>query len=661
MSLSSCAFDLGFFIAFKRLGLIGNSNEGVVTMNYEQVAKQIIDHVGGEENVKSLVHCATRLRFSLIDHSKADKEQLLKTDGVIAVKENGGQFQVVIGNRVPEVYAAIGKISTILDDTTSTKKGGDTGNSGNFVSRLIDVVASIFTPLLGVMAGAGILKGLLAIATNVGWLDSGETTYIILHAASDSMFYFLPILLAVTAARKFETNPFVAATIAGALIYPSIVELHDSAIDVTFFGIPVVLMNYTSTVFPILLAVFAMSYVEKFCNKKIHEAVKNFVTPLILLVVIVPVTLIILGPIGVYLGNGIASVIQEIFTFSPVLAGAIVAGIWQVLVIFGIHWEIIPIILNNLSVRGEDVIKAVAAPAVFSQAGAALGVMLRTKNKKLKALAGSTSITALFGITEPAVYGVTLPLKKPFIMAVISAAVGGAIVGHYGSVAVAPGAPGLLTIPIFYPEDGRGFVAFVIAIIISFVLAAVLTYIVGFKDPVDDEDTLSNESGSENEVKREDDKKEPSASEEIKSPLKGEVVPLTEVQDHVFSSGAMGKGVAVRPKEGRLVAPINGTVTSLFETKHAIGITSDNGTEIFIHVGIDTVQLKGEHFTSFIEQGDEVAAGDVLLEFDVERITAAGYDVITPVLITNAKQFSNVQTTDKREVTSEDLLIHVIK
>ena len=599
-------------------------------MKYDQLAKEIIQQVGGESNVKSLVHCATRLRFVLKDKSKANKANMERLDGVITVKESGGQFQVVIGNNVPEVYQAIGKQTNLIDRPTDDSSDGE---KGNIFGRAVDIISSIFTPLLGVMAGAGILKGLLAIATNVGWLATDETTYIILNATADSLFYFLPVLLAVTSARKFGANQFVAMTVAGALIYPSIIQLKNEAVPTDFFGIPVMMMSYTSTVIPIILAIWIMSYIEKFFNQRIHESVKNFVTPLISLVTIVPLTLIVFGPIGVTSGDLIAAFILKALAFNPILAGAFIAGVWQVLVIFGIHWGVVPVIINNIATKGYDYIKPATAPAIFAQAGASFGVMLRSKNKKLKTLAGSTGITALFGITEPAVYGVTLRLKRPFIAAVISAAVGGGIVGHFGSVAVASGPPGLLTLPVFIGDSMTAFYGLLLGVAVSFVLSIVLTYVLGFEDdPIEEEMTETTTD-----------------SMTIPSPVPGQIVSIETVPDQVFASGAMGRGFAVIPSEGKVSAPVSGEVTAVFASKHAIGIQSDSGLEILVHVGIDTVQLDGKHFDLHVEKGQRVEAGELLISFDIEAIQTAGYEVITPVIFTNLPEERHV-TFDQTQV-----------
>lgn len=622
-------------------------------MSHEKLAKEIVQLVGGEKNVVSLVHCATRLRFVLKDDAKADKATLEKTEGIIAVKENGGQFQVVIGNTVPEVYSAIGKVSNILDDGDSKEKKG---KSIKGLGGIIDVISSIFAPLLGVMAGAGILKGLLLIATNAGWLATTDTSYIILYAAADSLFYFLPLLLAVTTSRKFQGNTFVALTIAGALIYPTIITLKNEGTPTDFFGIPVVLMSYSSTVIPIIISVIVMSFLERWLNKVIHQSVKNFITPLLLLVIMVPLTLIAFGPFGVYVGNAIASALVAAFGFSPLLAGAVMGAGWQLFVIFGVHWGLVPIFINNVAVHGRDGIKPAATASVFAQTGAAFGVMLRTKNKKLRTLAGSSTLTALFGITEPAIYGVTLPLKRPFIAGIIGGAIGGAIIGQAGTQAFASGAPGLLTLPIFYGPGGQGFPGLIIGIVVSFIVSAVLTYIMGFKDPVEEE-AAKGETANKSASSAQAATLTAAADQLVLSPIQGTIVDLAEVPDPAFSSGAMGQGVAIEPSVGRVVAPFDGTVTVAFKKKHALAVVSDSGAEILVHVGVDTVKLDGQHFVSHIKEGDRVKAGDLLLEFDIAQIKAAGYHTVTPIIVTNSANYEQVLPASTGEVQTQEPLL----
>ncbi|MFJ5429727.1 beta-glucoside-specific PTS transporter subunit IIABC [Pectobacterium actinidiae] len=615
-------------------------------MNSKVLAENILELVGGETNVSTLVHCATRLRFKIVDHSKVDVAALEALDGVITVVNASGQLQVVIGNRVPEVYRAFGSISKLLEDGDGKRQATESEQSTSAMGRLIDLVAGIFTPLLGAMAAAGVLKGALSIVLALGWLNAKESTYVILHAASDSLFYFLPMLLAITAARKFETNIFVAVSVAGALVYPTIQGLFDAGQPVTFFGLPVVMMKYTSSVIPIIFSVWLMSYIERFLNRHIHESVRNILTPFFLLVLMVPLTLMTIGPIGISASKLIASVFVGIYEFNPILAGALMAASWQILVIFGVHWGFVTVFINDLSVMGHSYLKAASSPSVFAQSGALLGVMVRTKDKKLKALAGSTFIASLFGITEPGVYGVTLKLKKPFICAVIAAAIGGAIVGYAKSSAVSMGMPGLLTLPIFY---GEGFVGFLIGCAIAFVVSFVLTVIVGFDDPAQPVEKTPAPTHSptvkpaapvsRQHANAQPLKEAPATAEQLGSPVKGELLPLEEVNDKVFSSGVVGQGIAILPQEGRIYSPVDGVIASTFTSGHAVGILSQNGAEILIHVGINTVQLEGQHYEMHVAEGDKVKKGQLLLAFDLEAIQKAGYDTVTPMVVTNADEY----------------------
>lgn len=617
-------------------------------MNSKVLAENILRLVGGETNVSTLVHCATRLRFKIVDNAKVDLAALEALDGVITVVNGSGQLQVVIGNRVPEVYRAFGPISGLLDDGGNKQRQvAESEKSVSVMGRLIDLVAGIFTPLLGAMAAAGVLKGVLAIVIAMGWMHNKESTYVILHAASDSLFYFLPMLLAITSARKFETNIFVAVSVAGALVYPSIQGLFDAGQPVTFFGLPVIMMKYTSSVIPIIFSVWLMSYIERFLNRHIHESVRKILTPFFLLALMVPLTLMTIGPIGISASESIASLFVSIYSFNPIIAGALIAAAWQILVIFGVHWGFVTVFINDISVMGQSYLKAASSPSVFAQSGALLGVMLRTRDKKLKALAGSTFIASLFGITEPGVYGVTLKLKKPFVCAVIAAAMGGAIAGYAKSSAISMGMPGLLTLPIFY---GEGFLGFIIGCVTAFVTSLILTMVVGFDEPVQPQSatqapaspgapSASPSVGKGVQATAMNLKDMPASGEQIGSPMEGEMVPLAEVNDKVFSSGVVGPGIAVRPHEGRIYSPVDGKIASTFASGHAIGIRSLGGAEILIHVGINTIQLEGKYYTLRVVEGDDVKKGQLLLEFDLAEIEKAGYDTVTPIVITNADDY----------------------
>ena len=625
-------------------------------MNSKVLAEDILQRVGGESNVATLVHCATRLRFKIVDNSKVNLAELEMLDGVIAVVNGSGQLQVVIGNRVPEVFRAFGEISSLLDDGKKQPVQHEEKNKVSLLGRLIDLVAGIFTPLLGAMAAAGVLKGALAIVLAAGWLGNKESTYIILHAASDSMFYFLPMLLAITSARKFETNIFVAVSIAGALIYPSVQGLFDAGQPVTFFGLPVVMMKYTGTVIPVIFSIWLMSIIERFLNRYIHESVRNILTPFFLLTLMVPLTLMTIGPVGISISQFVASLFVSIYSFNPIIASALMAAAWQVLVIFGVHWGFVTVFINDISVMGHSFLKAASSPSVFAQAGALLAVMLRTRDKKLKALAGSTFIASLFGITEPGVYGVTLKLKKPFICAVIAAALGGAVVGYAKSSAISLGMPGLLTLPIFY---GEGFVGFIIGCSIAFIGSLALTLVVGFDDPVAPPVVAESVPGENRAMSR----KTPAAkavsavAEQITSPVAGTLVPLAEVDDKVFSAGIVGPGLAILPDEGRIYSPVDGVIASTFASGHAIGIRSTAGAEILIHVGINTVQLDGQYFDMQVKEGDEVKKGQLLLIFDLDEIKQAGYDIVTPVIITNSETWDELQISDRTHILSGDAVM----
>ena len=618
-------------------------------MNTKRLAEQILHCVGGEKNVASLVHCATRLRFKIVDIQQVKLPELEALDGVITVVRAAGQLQVVIGNRVSEVYREFGPISSLLNDSREQQTQGATDAQGSLLGRLVDVVASIFTPLLGAMAAAGVLKGALAIVIAAGWMQTSQSEYIILQAASDSLFYFLPLLLAITSARKFGANVFVAVSLAGALVYPSIQALFESGREVMFWGIPVVMMKYTSSVLPIILSVWVMSHLERFLNSRFHESVRNILTPFFLLLIMVPLTLITIGPVSITVSEFVAHLFVSVYHFNPIIASALFAALWQVFVIFGVHWGFVTLFINDLSVLGHSYLKAATGPAVFSQSGALLAVMLRTRDKKMKALAGSSFIASLFGITEPGVYGVTLKLKKPFICAVIAAAMGGAVVGYAQSSAISMGMTSLLTVPIFY---GDGFMGFVIGCLLAFVASLVLTLVVGFKDVEPETAPVPAEQ-----------KPAPAATltvagETIAMPLKGQPIALEEVDDKVFSSGVVGQGVAIIPDEGAVYAPVAGYVAHTFESGHAIGLCSDAGAEILIHIGIDTVQLQGEHFTLHVAEGERIAPGQLLITFDIDAIRKAGYQLVTPVVITNAEAYQGVATLPlKQQQVGEPIIM----
>lgn len=620
-------------------------------MDYNKSAKEILQLVGGEENVHHVIHCMTRLRFNLNDNSKVDRKKLEKVAGVMGTNVSGDQFQIIIGNDVPKVYNAILGNSSLKTEATSKKSG----KNKNVINAIFDVISGVFTPILPAIAGAGMIKGLLAIALTFGWLSDKSQVYTILNAIGDGAFYFLPILLAVSAARKFGSNVYVAATIAAALLHPTLTALLGAGKPIAFLGIPVTAVTYSSTVIPILLAIWIAAYVEKWVDRIIPSMFKLILVPTLTILIVVPVTLIAVGPLGAIIGNWLSLGVGVLFEHGWIFAGLILGGTWSLIIMTGMHYAFIPIAMNNLATKGYDVILPSMFMANLGQAGAAFAVSLRSKNKSFKSLAMTTSLTAVMGITEPAMYGVNMRLKKPFIGGLIGGAVGGA---YYSAVGVKyfimGGNVGLPGIASFI---GETFVLAVLGLPIAFAAGAIATYIMGFED-LESEEEDAPTAGQEKEVAIASDLVV--AAEQLYSPIKGEVKPLSEVNDSTFSSGIMGRGFAIQPEEGKVVSPVTGKITTIFKTKHAIGITSDNGAEILIHVGIDTVKLNGKHFTSHVKDGDFVKMGDTLVTFDIDAIKAEGYDLITPVIITNPDRYQSIKPVKEGKVNSSEAFMALL-
>ena len=618
-------------------------------VDYKQLADKILNLIGGEENVYSVTHCTTRLRFKLMDKKLANKKAIEDLPEVIQVMEVGGQYQLVIGSDVYEVYRELLEIADF--DSLSVSKNNFNQNDG-LLGKILDVISSVFAPMVGAMAGAGMLKGLLTIALASGILSKEDGAYLVLYAASDSLFYFLPLILAFTSARKFKADPFVAVVIAGALIYPDLIHAYENGTNLDFFGIPILLTNYSSSVIPIILAVFCMSKIQHTLNNWLHAAIRPFFTPMLLISIMVPLTLLVLGPFGNYVSDWLASMYKWIYDGSTILAGAFLGAFWQVLVIFGLHWGIAPIATNNLSKFGYDTLAVMVTPAIFAQAGAALGVWLKVKKKEVKSIAASASLAGIFGVTEPAIYGINLRYKKPFIIGCISGGIGGALAGYSGAKASGLSLPGLASLPVFF---GEGFDTFLISILLAFILAALLTYSLGFDRNEDKEDstfTIPNKGTETNKIVN---------GISIQSPFHGALIPLSEVPDPVFASEAIGKGVAIIPVDGLIYAPITGTVSTVFPTGHSIGFLSKDGVEILIHIGIDTVQLDGKFFEVFVKEGQPITQGELLGQFDIQAITSAGFSIITPVIVTNYFDYLDVIHVEVENVEVEDPIFTIIK
>lgn len=659
-----CSARVGFFLLAE---IIMGRKRGS-KMKYEQLAKDIVENVGGKENIRNVVHCITRLRFQLKDEGKANTNVLKEMDGVVTVMKSGGQYQVVIGNHVPDVYKAVLAVAG-LQVQAPVEEDGPKEIKG-LLNGFIDIVSSIFMPVLGVLAATGMIKGFNSLFVALGWLDNTSGTYQILNAVGDSLFYFFPIFLGYTAMTKFGGNKFIGMAIGAALVYPSLSTLtageplytlfagtmFESPVYITFLGIPVILMSYASSVIPIILAAYLGTKIEKGFKKIIPDVVKLFLVPFSTLLVIVPLTFIVIGPIATWAGQLLGQSTIWVYNLSPLVAGVIIGGLWQVFVMFGLHWGLVPVAINNLMSTGSDPVLALMFAASFAQIGTVLAVWIRTKNQKLKTLSIPAFISGIFGITEPAIYGITLPLKKPFILSCIAAAVGGAILGVSGSVGYILGGTGIFQIPSFISPDlglTAGFWGSLIAMVVAFVLGFILTFLFGMGKG------KKKEAVEETVVAKTADRKEgigEVGNEVISSPFNGQVVPLSKIKDAAFASGALGAGVAIVPSEGKLYSPVSGTITALFPTKHAIGIVAENGAEVLIHIGLDTVQLEGKYFMAHVAQGDHIEKGQLLIEFDIEQIKAAGFDVTTPVIVTNHERYRLVSTTEKETKHGFDLL-----
>lgn len=619
-------------------------------MKYEKLAKDIIENVGGKGNINSLTHCVTRLRFKLKDESKANTEVLKDMDGVVTVVKSGGQYQVVIGNHVPDVYADVCKVSGLAIE------GSDYSSEERMkpFDRFIDIISGVFQPTLGVLCATGMIKGLCAILVSFGILVATDSTYIILNAIGDCLFNFFPIFLGFTAAKKFKMNQFTGMAIGAAMVYPAITAL--AGTTVKFFGITVMMpsSSYESTVIPVILAVYVASKLEKALKKIIPDVVKTFLVPFFTLLVIVPVTFMAIGPVTTYASNWLGDITLAVYNFSPIVAGILIGGLWQVFVMFGLHWGLVPLALNNLAVLGYDPLLATSVAVCFAQTGVVMAICAKTKSQKLRSLCIPSIISGIFGVTEPAIYGITLPRKKPFILSCIVGGITGGIVGFFGCKGYSAGAMGIFALPAYINPTGAdmSFYGMAIAMVAGLILGFLIMYFAKM-DPKD-----MQVDGTDNILDVE--VKNLVKQEVIISPIKGDVIELSQVKDEVFSAGLLGKGVAIEPKEGKVVSPVDGTLTTLFPTHHALGITSDNGAEILIHVGMDTVQLEGKCFNPKVKQGDKIKAGQVLLEFDIDGIKEAGYPVTTPVIVSNSDNYLDIIGTDKKEINREEELLTVM-
>lgn len=616
-------------------------------MNHRELAQAILEQVGGINNITQLVNCATRLRMNFKDESLVHLEQINKIPGVLGAVKKSGQYQIIIGTDVANVCNEIKAMGLNESPVNTGKKVGK-------IDALMDIFAAIFTPVIPAITAAGMIKAILVICVLLG-MEKTSQIYVVLSFIADAGFYFLPIMLAVSSAKKLGCNPYLAAMVGGALLHPAFTQLVTAGEPVHIFGLPIKLINYGSSVIPIILAVWLMTYVERFADKVSPKAVKFFMKPTLTILIVVPIVLVVLGPLGSYIGTGIATITDFLNMHVSWLVPTLMGAFMPLLVLTGMHWSFLPVLMTSYTTYGYE---AVMGPGSLvsnvCQGSAALCVSIKTKNKELKQLASSAGVTALMGITEPAMYGVTIKFKKILLSVMLGGGVGGFYAGLMGVVRYTSGTPGLLSIPIFIGENPMNVVHALIACAIGFVVTFAATWFYGFDEPADSSEkteTKETEAGEKASMVK---------KIVISSPVNGKKVDISKVKDETFAKEILGKGIAVESVDGKIAAPFDGEVATIFRTKHVIGLKSTEGVELLIHIGIDTVELEGKFFTPHVQDGDTFKKGDLLLEFDKKAIEEAGYETIIPVIVTNTSNYLEVLASKEGDVEMGQELLTIL-
>ncbi|MCQ9303451.1 PTS cellobiose/arbutin/salicin transporter subunit IIBC [Mammaliicoccus sciuri] len=621
--------------------------------NEQRMADEILKHIGGSNNVKNLTHCMTRLRFVLKDDSKADDDAIKNIDGVMGLRKQGGQYQVIVGNNVSHTYTALMK---------SGVSGGAKSNEPVEKKKLtfkqvginiLDAIIGTMSPLIPAIIGGSMIKLLAMLLSMTGVLSESNSTYNILNTIGDAPFFFLPMLVAVSAARKFNSNVFLALAIAGVMVHPVFMEIMEKAAEgkeATFAFIPVMSVKYTYTIIPAIVMTWLLKYIEDFADRITPIVMKNFLKPMLILLIAAPIAIIIVGPTGILIGTGLSQIVFFVHDKLGFLAVAIVGALWPLLVMTGMHRVFTPTIVQTIAETGkEGMVMPSEIGANLSLGGVSLAVAFKTKNRELRQTSLAAASSAIIaGITEPALYGVAIRLKRPMIASVITGFIAGAVAGLAGLASHSMAAPGLFT-SVQFIEKGNpmSIVWIIVVMVLSVVLSFILTLVLGFEDIPESEDELLD-LGTQDHLT-------------VAAPVEGHIKPIESVEDDVFSREVIGKSMAIEPTGNKIYAPVTGTVTSVFPTKHAIGITGDNGVEVLVHVGIDTVKLNGEPFTSTIEQGDHVTVGDILGTFDLTQIIESGYDPTTIIVITNTDEYESITSFDHTEVKAQTSILGVVK
>ena len=625
-------------------------------MDYKKLAERILEKLGGKENVESVVHCMTRLRFVLKDESQVDDEQVKKIKGVIGVMKKSGQYQIIIGNEVASVYKEICALGN-FKEKTSVKKIEK--KNQNIISEMLDIISSVMSPVIPAIIGAAMIKVLLTVLPMIGILSNTSQTYELLSVIGDGAFFFMPVLIGMSAAKRFNANPYYAVSIALIILHPNFISLlkgaNEAGQTVKFFNlIPVTYANYSYSVIPIILSVAVLPYIEQFVDKITPKITKNFLKPMLVMLFIAPIVMVVIGPLGAIFGDMLSTAVYFIQDKLGFIAVGLVAAVFPFVVMTGMHHAFTPIKLGVLATTGfEGFICIAEFCANMAQGAAALAVSIKSKNSDIKQSAGSSAFSALVaGITEPALYGTNLRFKKPMIGDCLGGLMGGLVGGFFQMKCYGVATPAIVTIPQYLEEGNpQSFLYILITLGVTVVSTFIITYVIGFEDPVEEDDEEMLEEKVTIPL---------NTGLNIVSPLEGHMIELSQVNDVTFSSGVMGNGVAIIPTKGQVVAPFDGTIDVFFKTHHAIGLRSETGVELLIHVGLDTVNLEGKYFTPHRKQGDTIKTGDVILEFDIEKIKKAGYELVTPIIITNSQQFMDIIVKKKDVVTANDQVLAII-
>lgn len=622
-------------------------------MDYTVTAKQILNQLGGEKNIVSVTHCMTRLRFVLNDEKSVSDEQVKAIPGVVGIMKKGGQYQIIIGNEVAKCYKEITKLGKFSDDSSaSTKRKG-----GNPISILLDAISGSMSPVIPAIIGAGMIQVLNII---LGWFIPAENqTMQLMTVIGNTAFYFLPVLVAYSAGKKFGANPALVTAVVAILLHPNFISLTGAEGGINFLGLPVTSFDYSSSIIPAILTAYAMSWIERLVEKITPAFTKNFLKPMLIILISSPIAFVILGPLGSFVGNGLSAVMVFIQSHLSIAAYIIMAAAMPFIVMTGMHWAFIPVTFAALATpAGESLMLPAMLISNLGLGAACLAVGFKSKNGATKQLGISSGISGLFaGVTEPGLYGVLMPLKKPLIAVVISNAITGLIAGIMNLSASSFASPSLLALPIFvHAEKTNNIIMAVLCAAISIILSFVVTWVMGFEDPVaaaaDQIPSIPASTGETPVL---------TAKEQIiGAPVAGKTISLDQVKDDTFATGVLGSGIAIEPSNGKVYAPFNGKVETVPDTHHALGLCSDGGVELLIHVGLETVRLEGRHFKVHVKEGQTIRKGDLLLEFDLQAIAAEGFDTVTPVIVTNSDDYADIIPTVGKQVKVQDAIIQTV-